>query len=133
MGMEAGIHAREWISPATATYIMRELAENKNNADLIDFFDFYILPVANPDGYEYSFTSNRLWRKNRAKNRGVASLLLSLCDGVDLNRNFGYHWSDASPLAIQSSSQLSCAETYAGPGPFSEPESQNIRDFVTSI
>ena len=46
----SGIHAREWISPATATYIMRELAENKNNADLIDFFDFYILPVANPDG-----------------------------------------------------------------------------------
>ena len=34
---------------------------------------------------------------------------------------------------LQSSSQLSCAETYAGPGPFSEPESQNIRDFVTSI
>jgi len=132
--MEAGIHAREWISPATATYIMRELAENKNNADLIDFFDFYILPVANPDGYEYSFTSNRLWRKNRAKNRGVASLLLSLCDGVDLNRNFGYHWADAlTPLHIQSGTQLNCMETYSGPGPYSEPETRNIREFVKSI
>lgn len=46
-----GIHAREWISPATATFIMRELVENQaENQDLIDFFDFYILPVANPDG-----------------------------------------------------------------------------------
>ena len=83
--------------------------------------------------YEYSFTSNRLWRKNRRKNRGLSSLLLSLCDGVDLNRNFGYHWSDANPFAIQSSTQITCAETYSGPGPFSEPESANIRDFVTSI
>ena len=74
-----------------------------------------------------------MWRKNRRKNRGLSSLLLSLCDGVDLNRNFGYHWSDANPFAIQSSTQITCAETYSGPGPFSEPESANIRDFVTSI
>ena len=84
--------------------------------------------------YEYSFTSNRLWRKNRAKNRGVASLLLSLCDGVDLNRNFGYHWADAlTPLHIQSGTQLNCMETYSGPGPYSEPETRNIREFVKSI
>merc|ERR1719412_320765 len=133
--IEAGIHAREWISPATAAFLMRRLVENNHaNQDLIDFFDFYILPVANPDGYEYSFTSNRLWRKNRAKNRGVASLLLSLCDGVDLNRNFGYHWADAlTPLHIQSGTQLNCMETYSGPGPYSEPETRNIREFVKSI
>ena len=83
--------------------------------------------------YEYSFTSNRLWRKNRRKNKSLGSLLLSLCDGVDLNRNFGYHWSDANPFAFQSSTQITCAETYAGPRPFSEPESRNIRDFVKSI
>merc|ERR1719412_1305942 len=133
--IEAGIHAREWISPATAAFLMRRLVENNHaNQDLIDFFDFYILPVANPDGYEYSFTSNRLWRKNRARNGGLSSLLLSLCDGVDLNRNFGYHWSDAlTPLHIQSGTQLNCMETYSGPAPFSEPETRNIRDFVTSI
>ena len=46
-----GIHAREWISPATATYIIKELVENhKQNQYLIDAFDFYIIPVANPDG-----------------------------------------------------------------------------------
>ena len=47
----SGIHAREWVSPATATYIMRQLVEKyKQNSDLVDFYDFYILPVANPDG-----------------------------------------------------------------------------------
>ena len=89
--------------------------------------------MANPDGYEYSHTANRLWRKNRAKNNGLTSLLLSLCDGVDLNRNFGYHWSDVNPINIQGGTQLTCAETYSGPRPFSEPESRNIANFVTSI
>ena len=47
----SGIHAREWIAPSVATFIMRTLVENhRNNQDLTDFFDFYILPVANPDG-----------------------------------------------------------------------------------
>lgn len=132
--IEAGIHAREWISPATATFIMRELVENQaENQDLIDFFDFYILPVANPDGYEYSFTANRLWRKNRARNGGLTSLLMSLCDGVDLNRNFGYQWKKAKTLSPQAGSSQICMETYAGPAPFSEPEARNIANFVSSI
>ena len=46
-----GIHAREWISPSTATFIIHELVVNTNfNSDVLDFYDFYILPVANPDG-----------------------------------------------------------------------------------
>jgi murein tripeptide amidase MpaA len=46
-----GIHAREWISPSTATWIMSQLVERyKANQDLVDFYDIYILPVANPDG-----------------------------------------------------------------------------------
>merc|ERR1739844_408844 len=133
--IEGGIHAREWIAPAATTYIIKQLVERSgDNQDLVDFYDFYILPVANPDGYEYSFRANRLWRKNRRKNPGIGSLLLSLCDGVDLNRNFGYHWSDAlTPLHIQSGTQLNCMETYSGPGPYSEPETRNILEFVKSI
>ena len=56
-----GIHAREWISPATATFIMKQLVErNYENQDLTDFYDFYILPVANPDGW-VCFLIRVLW------------------------------------------------------------------------
>ena len=48
--MIPGIHAREWISPATVTYVMNELVTNPQHGGLLDMFDFFILPVANPDG-----------------------------------------------------------------------------------
>ena len=43
-----GIHAREWISPATASYLAKQLSEKKSA--LLAAFDVYILPLANPDG-----------------------------------------------------------------------------------
>ena len=53
-----GIHAREWISPAVVSYILRELVENyAANQDIVDRYDWYILPVHNPDGYEYTHTN----------------------------------------------------------------------------
>ena len=57
--------AREWMSPAVVTYFIRELTENSaNNEELLDNLDWYILPVANPDGYTYT-QFRRFWRKNR--------------------------------------------------------------------
>ena len=46
-----GIHAREWISPATVTYVMNELITNPQHGRLLNMFDFFILPVTNPDGW----------------------------------------------------------------------------------
>lgn len=44
---------------------------------------YYIMPLLNPDGYEYSRTpGNRMWRKNRSPTPSKA------CLGVDLNRNY---------------------------------------------
>lgn len=80
--IDGGIHAREWISPASVTYIINYLILNyERESSSLQNLDWYFLPVANPDGYEYSHLTDRLWRKNR-KNNGV-------CYGTDLNRNYG--------------------------------------------
>jgi len=116
--VDAGIHAREWIAPAVATYLLSQLVENKQNENLLDGLDWYIVPVLNPDGYEYTHTSQRLWRKNRSRKAS------SSCPGVDMNRNFGFHWME------NGASSNPCAETFAGTEAFSEIESQNFRDYV---
>jgi len=62
----SGIHAREWISPAAVTYFINELVTKSNNYwDILQAVDFYFFPVVNPDGYEFTFESDRLWRKTR--------------------------------------------------------------------
>ena len=66
---------------------MREFAENSiQYTDILDKFDVYIMPSMNPDGYEYTRSYNRMWRKTRSNNPGYR------CKGVDPNRNWGYNW-----------------------------------------
>jgi len=131
--IEAGIHAREWISPATATYIISELVENVDlNRDILEFYDIYVLPIMNPDGYEYSHTTNRFWRKNRAGSFGLG-LILPMCSGVDLNRNFDYAWGAGGMLNPRAGTGLMCMETYQGARPFSEPETRAVSEFLKTI
>ena len=53
------------MSPAVVTFFIRELTENNaNNEELLENLDWFILPVANPDGYAYTQVE-RLWRKTR--------------------------------------------------------------------
>ena len=66
MWIDGGIHAREWITPATVTWMMKELIENDaDHPELLEKLDWYILPIVNPDGYAYTKTNDRLWRKTR--------------------------------------------------------------------
>lgn len=52
--IDAGIHAREWIAPTTALYTIKQLAENASNHYLFQNVDIYIVPLVNPDGYEFT-------------------------------------------------------------------------------
>ena len=67
--LDCGIHAREWVSPPACLQAIQELVQGVNAVDpsenLLTMYDFYILPVTNPDGYVYSWEYDRMWRKNR--------------------------------------------------------------------
>jgi len=80
---------------------------------LVDDNQIWILPNLNPDGLEYVWNNNNLWRKNRRDN-GDGSF------GVDMNRNYPFYWSQCG------SSSSTTSNTYHGPGPASEPEIQAL-------
>ncbi|CAB0038349.1 unnamed protein product [Trichogramma brassicae] len=52
--IDAGIHAREWIAPTTALFAIKQLAENPSSRYIFQNVDLYIIPMINPDGYEYT-------------------------------------------------------------------------------
>jgi hypothetical protein len=73
-------HAREWMAHQVALASLRALLEDPANGDLLSELELWVVPLANPDGYEYSRGFELMWRKNR----GCGSR------GVDLNRNFEF-------------------------------------------
>ncbi|VDN53153.1 unnamed protein product, partial [Dracunculus medinensis] len=123
--IDAGIHAREWIAPAVAIYVAQKLIMRYGRDEIItkmvDKFDWYVIPVANPDGYEYSMTTDRLWRKTRSRNLTINKW----CVGADANRNWGYRWGEAG------ANRSPCSNIYPGSKPFSEIEVAGIRDYIT--
>ena len=114
-------HAREWISVEVSfllgKYLVENYATNSQIKDLVDQCEIWIVPLLNPDGLEYSIHFYRYWRKNRRDN-GDGSF------GVDPNRNYSYNWG----LDNEGSSPFPSSVVYRGLSPFSEPETQIIRD-----
>ncbi|GAB0095239.1 Zinc carboxypeptidase A 1 [Sergentomyia squamirostris] len=119
--IEAGIHAREWISPATIIFIVNELLTSKDEGvqHIAKSYDWYVFPSVNPDGYVYTHQKNRLWRKTRSPHGS--------CIGVDANRNWDFHWNEIG------ASDNPCSDTYSGPSAFSEPETLAISNYITNL
>lgn len=115
-------HAREHLSNEVPLLLAKYLVDNRAKpeiAALLDKRDIYIIPMVNPDGVEYDISGDRyrMHRKNMRRNANGTT-------GVDLNRNYGFHWGEGGASSDPGS------ETFRGPNAFSEPESQAIRDFV---
>uniref|UniRef100_A0A673IKW5 Carboxypeptidase A2-like n=1 Tax=Sinocyclocheilus rhinocerous TaxID=307959 RepID=A0A673IKW5_9TELE len=120
--VDAGIHSREWVTQASAAWIANQIASNygvdPSVTSLLGQMDIYLMIVTNPDGYVFTHTDNRMWRKTRSVNSG------SSCRGVDPNRNW-----DAG-FGGPGASKDPCSESYHGPYANSEVEVKNVVDLI---
>ena len=118
-------HAREWITVEMTRRLLHHVLDNYGKdpaiTTLVNQTELWFVPVANPDGYDYTFTEgNRLWRKNLRDNNGDGQI--TAIDGVDPNRNYSYKWGWDN----EGSSPDPSSETYRGPAPNSEPETKAL-------
>lgn len=124
------LHAREWLGGASALWMIEHMlrkhrAQDASVTRLLERFDLFFLPMANPDGYMHTHTTDRMWRKTRSIHQG------SECIGADPNRNFDEQWSGIGSN-WESVSRDPCSEVYHGPRPASEPEVATIQTFLRS-
>jgi hypothetical protein len=121
--MTSLMHAREPLSLSASLFIISQLVEEyvaqvTDVEYLLRTRELYVIPMVNPDGY--SRLSTTLGFRKNTRDTCPSDLVNS---GVDLNRNFGFDWKEVANK---------CSEDYSGTGPFSEPETQNMRDFSTA-
>ncbi|KAL8852109.1 MAG: hypothetical protein Q9221_003039 [Calogaya cf. arnoldii] len=120
------VHAREWITTMVTEYFaysfLSSFASKSNVRTLLNKYDYYIFPVVNPDGFVYTQTNDRLWRKNRQSTSG------SSCLGHDINRNWNYQW--ATPGGASTDP---CAQDFKGLGPADAPETVVLANFVNKM
>ncbi|OQV25198.1 putative Carboxypeptidase A5 [Hypsibius exemplaris] len=158
--LDAGTHGREQITVTIALRLISKLigAITRNETSQFTEVKWYITPLVNPDGYEYSRNIARSWRKNRSTHPG------SSCTGVDINRNWRVHWDSDEPERVpkdtagsagnkilssvawlwssflhpentvrQLGTMTPCSELYGGPSPFSEFESRSLSQFILNL
>jgi hypothetical protein len=147
-------HAREW--PASeytilfVHYLVEKYGKDPNVTSLLRKARVIAVPVVNVDGFDYSreavtsanqSTRNNTsllgslngfegyWRKNRRSATGATVPVVQRnpdAFGVDPNRNYPFEWGDSQG----GSSGNQFDQTYRGEAPFSEPETENVRDII---
>lgn len=136
--LDGGIHAREWITPATMMYFIKLVTSYPDRyKSVLDKFDLYVLPVFNADGYEYSRLdeTTRFWRKTRTPNINATTnkpvrdpKTNKICFGTDPNRNWDAQWDKhigASPDP--------CNDAYYGVKAESEPCVQAVVAYLKKL
>ncbi|XP_029472841.1 carboxypeptidase A2-like isoform X2 [Rhinatrema bivittatum] len=120
--LDCGIHSREWVTQATGLWTAHKLVsdygKDSSITSLLNNLDIFLLIVTNPDGYAFTHTSNRLWRKTRSKIAG------SRCIGVDPNRNWN------AGFGGPGASKDPCSDSYHGPQAESEVEVKSVVNFI---
>jgi carboxypeptidase T len=116
-------HAREWPTVEICLNICEELTSGYTS--LVNSNRIFVVTCVNPDGYVYCHDQGHDWRKNRRPIPGGI--------GIDLNRNYGGSsngdpWGAWGSVGTGSITHHPDNEVYCGPAPFSEAESQTIRD-----
>ncbi|KAM6200981.1 carboxypeptidase A1-like [Rhynchocyon petersi] len=120
--IDTGIHSREWVTQASGVWFAKKIVEDYGKEEGLTAFlndmDIFLEIVTNPDGFAFTHSKNRLWRKTRSITPG------SSCVGVDPNRNWD------SGFGLPGASSSPCSETYHGRYANSEVEVKAIVDFV---
>ncbi|XP_061713454.1 uncharacterized protein LOC133522220 [Cydia pomonella] len=139
----AGIQGRDHHAVSAAMYLLYQLIEHTDTQmDLLKKFRLWVIPVFNPDGYDYSmtFTQRREWKKNLQQSWEVSDgrrsskacesygfrCIVQPCYGVNLDRNFEYQWIPAEELRAEHP----CGDLYAGPRQLSERETRALTTFL---
>ncbi|KAF1808059.1 zinc carboxypeptidase [Eremomyces bilateralis CBS 781.70] len=124
--MQSTVHAREWVTTMVNEYIAYDLltmySSDAKVKSWLDKYDFYVFPFSNPDGFVYSQTNERMWRKNRMP---VSS---SFCQGIDINRNWPFQWNVQNGASTDP-----CAQDYRGTAANSAPETKALVSFATQL
>ena len=129
-------HGNELIGNEVAIYIIKSLTNGYGHDPritwLVDNHQIWVVPMLNPDGAEYTLNVES-WRKNRSPNYlsevtpgPIDPKVYPTSYGTDLNRNYDIEWGDPGGSSVL----LQRSGTYAGSEPFSELETQAMRDFV---
>jgi len=127
------VHAREWIATEVNRRLLEWFIKGWREAkpavmNIMNTTELWFVLVQNPDGYQYTFDpAHRLWRKNLRDNDGDNAI--TTLDGVDSNRNFPEHWN----YDDEGSGTIFSDETYRGPSPGSEPETQAMIGLMDEI
>ncbi|WP_418190792.1 M14 family zinc carboxypeptidase [Amycolatopsis albispora] len=142
-------HAREWPAGEHAMEWLHELVKGyrTNNAELKNLVGRtrnIVVPIVNPDGFsisreaeprgDFTLFDYEMKRKNCNAADSPPQYATGVCKanpagrlrGTDPNRNYAGFWGGPGAATAWSD------DTFRGSGPFSEPETRNIRSIVST-